>query len=266
MARLLSIRRVWSRGSFTFRGSWWWRPLRLLEAYGLLKSSIRLGDPVLFIEHKRLYTMQEALPDDARAAADRASARRSQRASDRHADRVFGDGRRRRSKRRRNWRAKASPRKCIDLRTLLPLDMETIAASVTKTHRAVIAHEAVLNGGVRRRDRRPHRQRIVRRARCAGHARARARSCRFRLRRSWRRRCFLVRENIVRAARELRGHAVGLRAQQWHALRMEIPKVGLVMENARLVRWLKNVGDTRYARRADSRAGDGEVVVEIEAD
>jgi pyruvate/2-oxoglutarate/acetoin dehydrogenase E1 component len=36
----------------------------------------------------------------------------------------------------------------IDLRTLLPLDMATIAASVTKTHRALIAHEAVRNGGV----------------------------------------------------------------------------------------------------------------------
>ncbi len=36
----------------------------------------------------------------------------------------------------------------IDLRTLLPLDMATIAASVSKTHRALIAHEAVRNGGV----------------------------------------------------------------------------------------------------------------------
>ena len=36
----------------------------------------------------------------------------------------------------------------IDLRTLLPLDMATIAASVSRTHRALIAHEAVLNGGV----------------------------------------------------------------------------------------------------------------------
>jgi pyruvate dehydrogenase E1 component beta subunit len=36
----------------------------------------------------------------------------------------------------------------IDLRTLVPLDMATIAASVSKTHRALIAHEAVLNGGV----------------------------------------------------------------------------------------------------------------------
>jgi pyruvate/2-oxoglutarate/acetoin dehydrogenase E1 component len=36
----------------------------------------------------------------------------------------------------------------IDLRTLVPLDMAMIGASVSKTHRALIAHEAVLNGGV----------------------------------------------------------------------------------------------------------------------
>jgi pyruvate dehydrogenase E1 component beta subunit len=36
----------------------------------------------------------------------------------------------------------------IDLRTLLPLDMATIAASVSKTHRVVVAHEAVRNGGM----------------------------------------------------------------------------------------------------------------------
>src|SRR5262245_36589813 len=35
------------------------------EAYGLLKSSIQLGEPVLFVEHKRLYTMKEALDENA---------------------------------------------------------------------------------------------------------------------------------------------------------------------------------------------------------
>ena len=35
----------------------------------------------------------------------------------------------------------------VDLRTLKPLDMETVAASVKKTFRAVIVHEACRTGG-----------------------------------------------------------------------------------------------------------------------
>jgi pyruvate dehydrogenase E1 component beta subunit len=35
----------------------------------------------------------------------------------------------------------------IDPRTLVPLDLETIAESVTRTHRLVVAHEAVAHGG-----------------------------------------------------------------------------------------------------------------------
>lgn len=36
----------------------------------------------------------------------------------------------------------------IDLRSLLPLDMDALRRSVAKTHRVVIAHEAVETGGV----------------------------------------------------------------------------------------------------------------------
>ena len=36
----------------------------------------------------------------------------------------------------------------IDPRTLVPLDLETIATSVARTHRLVVAHEAVEHGGV----------------------------------------------------------------------------------------------------------------------
>jgi pyruvate/2-oxoglutarate/acetoin dehydrogenase E1 component len=116
------------------------------EGYGLLKSAIRLGDPVLFIEHKRLYAMKEALSDGAplppigkarvaRAGTDVSLIAYSAlvRTALETAEQLARTG---------------ISVEVIDLRTLLPLDMETIAASVIKTHRVVIAHEAVLNGGV----------------------------------------------------------------------------------------------------------------------
>lgn len=116
------------------------------EAYGLLKSAIRLGDPVLFIEHKRLYALREALPvdadlpqigkarvarpgEDVTVIAYSAMVRNALEAADELA------------------RSGISA-EVIDLRTLAPLDMATVAASVSKTHRAVIAHEAVQSGGL----------------------------------------------------------------------------------------------------------------------
>lgn len=121
-------------------------PSSPVEAYGLLKSAIRLGDPVLFIEHKRLYTMREDLPDEAELPPI-GKARIAREGEDvtliaysamvltalEAADELARGG---------------ISAEVLDLRTLLPLDMQTIAASVTKTHRAVIAHEAVQNGGV----------------------------------------------------------------------------------------------------------------------
>jgi pyruvate dehydrogenase E1 component beta subunit len=116
------------------------------EAYGLLKSAIRLGDPVLFIEHKRLYTMKEELPEGAELPPI-GRARIARQGTDitliaysamvqtaLQAAEILADA--------------GISAEVIDLRTLLPLDMATIAKSVSKTHRALTAHEAVLNGGV----------------------------------------------------------------------------------------------------------------------
>jgi acetoin:2,6-dichlorophenolindophenol oxidoreductase subunit beta len=115
------------------------------EAYGLLKSAIRLGDPVLFIEHKRLYTMKETIAEHAdlpaigkariaRPGDDVTLIAYSAMVTSAHAaaERLAGEG---------------VSVEIIDLRTLTPLDMPTIAASVSRTHRAIIAHEAVRNGG-----------------------------------------------------------------------------------------------------------------------
>jgi pyruvate dehydrogenase E1 component beta subunit len=116
------------------------------EAYGLLKSAIRLGEPVLFVEHKRLYTMKEALAD-ADELPQIGSARVARAGTDvtliaysamvGSALDAAGDLER-----------SGISVEVIDLRTLVPLDVATIGESVAKTHRAVIAHEAVLNGGV----------------------------------------------------------------------------------------------------------------------
>jgi acetoin:2,6-dichlorophenolindophenol oxidoreductase subunit beta len=115
------------------------------EAYGLLKSAIRLGDPVLFIEHKRLYTMRESLAADAplptigQARIARSGTDITLIAYSAMVQTALGA-------------ADALSRlgvsvEVIDLRTLVPLDMATIAASVAKTHRVIVAHEAVLNAG-----------------------------------------------------------------------------------------------------------------------
>jgi len=116
------------------------------EAYGLLKSAIRLGDPVHFIEHKRLYTMKESLVEGAelppigRARVVRTGedvtliAYSAMLTCAREAAELLA--------------REGISAEILDLRTLAPLDMVTIAESVTKTHRAVIAHEAVRNAGL----------------------------------------------------------------------------------------------------------------------
>ena len=62
----------------------------------------------------------------------------------------------------------------IDPRTLVPLDLETIVESVSRTHRLVVAHEAVESGGFGAEITAPGAARRVRRARRAGRARWRA--------------------------------------------------------------------------------------------
>ena len=121
-------------------------PSSPVEAYGLLKASIRLGDPVLFIEHKRLYAQREALIPGA-ALPEIGKARVARSGTDVTVIAYSAMVRNALEAAEELERSGISV-EVIDLRTLLPLDMATIAASVEKTHRVVITHEAVLNGGV----------------------------------------------------------------------------------------------------------------------
>jgi len=121
-------------------------PSSPVEAYGLLKSSIRLGDPVLFVEHKRLYTMRETLPENVELPQiGRARVTRP----GEHVTLIAYSAMLNSAHEAANQLAEEGISvEVIDLRTLLPLDMATIATSITKTHRAVIAHEAVQTGGL----------------------------------------------------------------------------------------------------------------------
>ncbi|MEF8878412.1 MAG: alpha-ketoacid dehydrogenase subunit beta, partial [Haloarculaceae archaeon] len=108
------------------------------EAKGLLAASIRHDDPVVFMEHKKLYrTHREPVPeaeytlplDEARIAREGEDVTvLSWGAMVRHAetaaDRVDADV------------------EIVDLRTLSPLDVETVLESVKKTGRCVVFHEA----------------------------------------------------------------------------------------------------------------------------
>jgi acetoin:2,6-dichlorophenolindophenol oxidoreductase subunit beta len=115
------------------------------EAYGLLKSAIRLDDPVLFIEHKRLYALREALPEN--AELPQIGKARVARAGNDVTLIAYSAMVRNALEAAAELAPSGISIEVIDLRTLVPLDFATIAASVSKTHRVVIAHEAVRNGG-----------------------------------------------------------------------------------------------------------------------
>jgi pyruvate/2-oxoglutarate/acetoin dehydrogenase E1 component len=115
-------------------------PATLEDARGMLWTALEDPNPVIVFEHALLYNLEGALRTDAGAVdIDRAAIRRT--GSDatlisyggslgkamQAADELLNQG---------------ISAEVIDLRTLRPLDSDTIVASVTKTHRAVIVDEA----------------------------------------------------------------------------------------------------------------------------
>jgi pyruvate/2-oxoglutarate/acetoin dehydrogenase E1 component len=121
-------------------------PATIDDARGMLWTALDDPDPVLIFEHQLLYNMEGDLPDDAGPVdIDRARVRRSgsdvtlityggslgktlQAAEELHRDGIGSD--------------------VIDLRTLRPLDDQTIFASVAKTRRAVIVDEGWKSGSL----------------------------------------------------------------------------------------------------------------------
>jgi pyruvate dehydrogenase E1 component beta subunit len=114
-------------------------PATPADAKGLLKSSIRSDDPVVFIEHENLYGERGEVPEGehlvplGKAEIKRPGAdvslitySRSLKTTLAAAEKLAEEG--------------IDP-EVIDLRTIRPLDLETLLGSVVKTHRAVIVEE-----------------------------------------------------------------------------------------------------------------------------
>ena len=120
-------------------------PATPYDAKGLLLESIRDDNPVVYIEHKMLYNSKGHVPeDDYTIPIGKADVKRSGKDvtvltysrqvlfCQQAADELASEG---------------IDVEIIDLRSLLPLDIETIVESISKTNRAVIVEEDTITGG-----------------------------------------------------------------------------------------------------------------------
>jgi 2-oxoisovalerate dehydrogenase E1 component beta subunit len=122
-------------------------PSTAYDAKGLLKSAIRDNNPVLFFEHKFLYrrVKQELPSDDYTVPIGKAIVRREGRdltivtyAAMMHTSLEAAE----------ELGREGIEAEVVDLRTLLPLDKETILQSVKKTNKLLIVHEDTRTGGI----------------------------------------------------------------------------------------------------------------------
>jgi pyruvate dehydrogenase E1 component beta subunit len=121
-------------------------PATAFDAKGLLKSAIREDNPVLFIEHKALYASKGEIPEEeylvplGKAEVKKAGKDVTVVATSRMVHHALAGA--------KVLSGEGIDVEVIDLRTISPLDRETIFRSVEKTSRLVVAHEAVKAFGV----------------------------------------------------------------------------------------------------------------------
>jgi pyruvate/2-oxoglutarate/acetoin dehydrogenase E1 component len=116
------------------------------DAKGLLKASIREDSPVVFIEHKLLYLNEGPIPEEDDFIIPIGKADIKRRGEDVTIitwSKMVNDALEAASE----LEKEGIQSEVIDLRTLNPLDLETILVSVKKTGRVVIVHEACKTGG-----------------------------------------------------------------------------------------------------------------------
>jgi pyruvate/2-oxoglutarate/acetoin dehydrogenase E1 component len=116
------------------------------DAKGLLKAAIRDDDPVIFLEHKLLYMTKGEVPEeDYIVPLGQADVKRS---GDDITLITYSYMTLKCLEAAHALQKEGISVEVVDLRTLTPLDKETILQSVEKTGRAIVVHEAVKRGGV----------------------------------------------------------------------------------------------------------------------
>jgi pyruvate dehydrogenase E1 component beta subunit len=116
------------------------------DVKGLLKAAIRDDDPILFVENKALYGSKGEVPEEEYVTAiGKADVKRE----GRHVTVIAVSRMVHQSLEAAEALSKEGVDiEVIDLRTVSPLDKETIFRSVEKTSKLVIAHEAVKAFGI----------------------------------------------------------------------------------------------------------------------
>ena len=124
-------------------------PSNALDALGLLRTAIRCDDPVLFLEHKRLYreTFGRAAYPGPDYCVPFGKAKIVRPGKDLTVITYGAVVPRALQAAQKIHRDSGVDVEVIDLRSLAPYDWETIAESVKKTSRVIIAHEDMLSWG-----------------------------------------------------------------------------------------------------------------------
>ena len=121
-------------------------PATAADAYHLLRHALTLPDPVVFIEHKALYARKETVDILAPVAPwGKAAVRR---AGDDATIVTYSRMVHTALAAAQQLAGRGIAAEVIDLRTLNPLDMDTLRASVERTGRAVVVSEGPLTAGV----------------------------------------------------------------------------------------------------------------------